>query len=99
MRTMKEEAFLQWAAERGLGLDPQYPQSAVLDFRSGSESRFWLVPPEPQRRPYFLATLLDLLGDWQTCYVWRHLGGWPDPEYIEPGRINDAVEMLILRGL
>ncbi len=39
------------------------------------------------------------MGDWQTCYVWRHLGRWPDLQHTDPRRINDAVEVLILKGL
>src|SRR5687768_613944 len=100
MRTLPQDDFLQWAAGQGLALDPEYPQSAVLGYLSGSDSRFWLVPPEPQRRPYFLALLLDLMGDWKTCFVWRHLGRWPDARQIKlcPG-INDIVELRILRAL
>lgn len=99
MKTLTEDEFLKWAAIKGLGLDPQYPQSAVLTFQSESERRFWIVPPEPEARPAFLALLIDLLGDWRSCYVWRHLGGWPHPDHIDAREINDAVEMLILRGL
>ena len=99
MTTLTEDEFLQWAAAKRLRLDPKYPESAVLDFQADSDSRFWEVPREPERRPYFLASLIDLMGDWQTCYVWRHLGSWPDPKHIDPRRINDAIEMLILKGL
>lgn len=99
MKTITEDEFLQWASTKGLGLDPQYPQSAVLGFQASSESRFWVVPREPECRPHFLASLIDLMGDWQTCYVWRHLGRWPDPKHVDPRDINDAVELLILKGL
>lgn len=99
MKTVTEDEFLHWASTKGLGLNPKYPQSAVLDYNAGSESRFWEVPREPERRPYFLALLIDLIGDWEACYVWRHLGSWPDPKQIDPRRINDAVELLILKGL
>ena len=99
MTTLTEDEFLQWAFAKGMMLDPKYPQSAVLDFKTDSDSRFWEVPRAPERRPHFLASLIDLMGDWQTCYIWRHLGGWPDPAGIDPRRINDAVEMLILQGL
>jgi hypothetical protein len=99
MKTVTEDEFLQWASTKGLGIDPKYLQFAVLDFRASSESRFWDVPRRPERRPYFLASLIDLMGDWQTCYVWRHLGSWPDLKHIDPRRINDAVEPLILNGL
>jgi len=99
MKTVTEEEFLRWASTKGLGLDPRYPRSAVLDFRDGSESRFWEVPREPERRPCFLASLIDLMGDWQTCYVWRHLGSWPDPKHLDTDRMDDGVELLILKGL
>src|SRR5581483_7897100 len=99
MRTVNKDQFLQWASTKGLGLNPKYPQSAVLHFLATSDSRFWEIPPQPERRPSFLASLIDLMGDWQTCYVWRHLGNWPDPKHIDARRINDAVELLILKGL
>ena len=99
MRTLTEEAFLSWAADKGLGLDPKYPDAAVLDFLSGSDSRFWMVPAEPERRPYLIASLLELMGDWQLCHSWRHLGSWPDPNTVNVTRINDVVECRILQGL
>jgi hypothetical protein len=100
MRTVAETEFLRWADERGLALDPRYPQSAVLNFRAGSgEARFWCVPPEPERRPYFLASFLELLGDWNSCFAWRHLGSWPALGDIDPQRVNDLVEHQILKGL
>jgi hypothetical protein len=40
MRTITEQDFLRWAAGKSLGLDPRYPDAAVLDFLGGSESRF-----------------------------------------------------------
>lgn len=99
MRTTTEREFLRWAAGRGLGLDPQYRDAAVLDYQGGSDARFWVVPAEPERRPYFVASLLELLGDWHTCYVWRHLGSWPDPNDTDGQRVNDVVELRILQGL
>ncbi len=99
MRIITKEEFLEWAATKGLHLDPQYPKSAVLNFREESGSRFWEVPPEPECRPHFLALLFDLLEDWQTCYVWRNLGNWPDPAHQDPRRAGDAVELQILKGL
>jgi hypothetical protein len=98
MKTVTETAFLEWADREGLFLDPQYPESAVLVFRSDpQQDRFWEVPVEPERRPYFLQCFLELMGDWQDCYAWRHLGSWP--ESAEPLRINDVVEWQILKGL
>jgi hypothetical protein len=37
------------------------------------------------------------MGDWQECYVWRHLGSWP--KSADSLRINDVVELQILEGL
>jgi hypothetical protein len=100
MKSLTEAQFLRWAAKHGLGRDPQYPQSAVLAFREvSSDARFWRVPTEPERRPYFLASLIDLMGDWTACFCWRHLGSWPDAAHIDPRRINDVVEHQILKGL
>jgi hypothetical protein len=98
MTTLTESEFLAWAETSGLRLDPQYPHSAVLVFHPPSQqARFWKVPTEPERRPYFILSLLELMGDWKGCYVWRHLGSWPDR--ADPSRINDVVELRILEGL
>jgi hypothetical protein len=98
MKTLTETEFLIWAERAGIGVDPRYPQSAVLGFRPDSgDARFWCVPPEPERRPYFIGALLELMGDWQSCYAWRHLGGWP--KSVDCRRFSDVVELGILKGL
>ncbi|MGB2712713.1 MAG: hypothetical protein WBC51_00945 [Vicinamibacterales bacterium] len=98
MKTLTQAAFLAWADGAGLGLDPQYPASAVLVLRPDPhQDRFWEIPAEPERRPYFILSLLELMGDWQECYAWRHLGRWP--ESADPLRVNDVVEWRILKGL
>lgn len=98
MKTLAESAFLAWVENAGLCLDPQYPESAVLVFRPDpQQDRFWEVPAEPERRPSFILSLLELMDDWQECYAWRHLGSWP--ESADPLRINDVIELRILKGL
>ena len=98
METITEAAFLQWASEKGMGLDEKYPKSAVLSYKPDMEQdRFWEVPFEPERRPYFILSMLSFLGDWNTCYVWRHLGSWP--QSANPHRINDQIELQILKGI
>ena len=98
MKTLTESAFLAWADGAGLCLDPRYPQSAVLVFRPDPhQDRFWETPAEPECRPYFILSLLELMGEWQECYAWRHLGSWP--ESVDPLRVNDVVELQILKGL
>jgi len=98
MKSLNEAEFLEWATGKGLHLDPRYPKSAVLTFRDApGEARFWKVPFEPHRRPYFILSLLKLLGNWRVCYVWRHMGSWP--REVDPLRVNDVVELEIFKGL
>ena len=98
MKTLTRADFLNWAEPLGLGLDERYPNSAVVLFRPTSHHvRFWDVPPEPERRPSFIVSLLELMGDWQSCHVWRHRGAWPELAVSSP--INEAVERRILEGL
>jgi|SRR5678815_4983169 len=98
MKTVDESEFLRWTNSVGLFIDDRYPQSNVLGFRREPElARFWEVPLEPEVRPYFVASLLELMGQWQSCFVWRHLGIWPAA--AEGSRINDMVELELLKGL
>jgi hypothetical protein len=98
MRAHQEHEFLAWAERSGFHIDPRYPESAVLTFHPDSEhDRFWDVPVQPERRPYFIASILECMGDWQASYAWRHLGSWPQSAI--PERINDVVELRILHGL
>jgi hypothetical protein len=39
------------------------------------------------------------MDHWHACYVWRHLGSWPDPNSVDVRRPNDVVECRILEGL
>lgn len=98
MKQVSKAEFLRWAAGKGMRLDPKYPDSAVLGYVAGGKARFWVVPEEAEQRPYLLMSLLELMGEWERCYVWRHLGRWPDASRMEE-RINDRVEATILEGL
>lgn len=98
MRSLSEHQFLDWARTQGIGVDEHYPKAVVLTFKLDSnEHRFWEVPPEAERRPYFALSILQLMGEWKSCYVWRHMGSWPGS--ANPLRINDNVELQILSGL
>jgi len=97
MKRLPESDFLAWADARGLGLDPQYPHSVLVFQPDPEQDRFWEVPAEPECRPSFISSLLELMGEWRECYAWRHLGRWP--ESADPSRVNDVVELQILRGL
>lgn len=98
MRTLSEADFLAWVRELGVHVDEGYPQSASLAFATKPGlDRFWQVPAAPERRPHFIACMLRQMGDWKSCYVWRHMGSWP--RSAEPARTNDVIALRILRGL
>ena len=100
MKSLMEADFLRWAEDHGLTVDPRYPQSARLQFRPASDCvRFWCIPDQPQRRPYFYSSVLELAGPWDSCFVWRHLGSWPNKDHIDPRRVNDGVEFELLKGI
>jgi hypothetical protein len=61
--------------------------------------RFWCVPDQPQRRPFFYSCVLELAGSWNSCFAWRHRGSWPSEETLNPSRINDCIEAQLLKGV
>ena len=98
MRVLSEADLLAWAEDRAMGLDQRHRDLAILTFRPDpGHDRFWSVPPAPGRRPYFIASMLDLTGEWGACFVWKALGSWPAS--ANPQRINDVIQLRILRGL
>src|SRR5438046_1994478 len=98
MKNLTEFEFLEWATRNGMGLDENYPRSRSLVFRTApNQSRFWCVPSEPECRPYLLSSLVELMGDWERCYVWKHLGSWSDS--ADPGEIDEVVNLRLLKGL
>ena len=99
MTAIPEDRFVATLAEKGLALDPKYPDARALHYPNETHSRFWVTPTNARRRPYFLSTLLDLLGDWQTCSAWRPKGSWGDPRDVELERPDYVVEQCIFRGL
>lgn len=98
MNTSRDSEFLAWAKSKGLGLDARYPGSAVLTFQPDPDlDRFWVVPREPECRPFFLHFLLGLLGEWKSCHVWRHLGVWRNDSDAADADVR--VENQIFRGI
>ncbi len=98
MKMHREDQFLQWAKSKGMLLDPRYPEFAVLSFDPPADiHRFWVVPPQPEMRPYFIASLLDL-ADGDSYFCWRHLGSWPEaPDPWVPENVQ--LEYQILSGI
>lgn len=100
MKSLAEADFLRWAEDRDIIVDAKYPQSAVLKFRPASDNaRFWLMPDQARRRPFFISSMLELVGPWDTCFAWRHMGSWPSQEHLDLGRINDVIEFELLKGI
>lgn len=100
MKVHSESDFLAWVKARGIVVDAPHPDYPALAFQGTSpEARFWVVPDAPERRSFFMTSLLDLMGDWRSCWVWRHCGAWPSREHLDAGRINDCVELVILEGV
>ena len=98
MKKHSKKRFLNWAAAHGLGLDERYPGSAILTFKPDPDlARFWEIPPEPGRRPHFLSLMLELMGEWRSCFAWRHMGKWPSKTDLE--RPNEMVERQIYDGV
>lgn len=99
MTTIPQDHFVATLAQTGLALDPKYPDARVLRYTGEMHSRFWITPTAARRRPFFLSSLLDLLGDWQTCSCWRPKGSWADFRDVELQRPDYSVEQCIFRGL
>jgi len=98
MKRYSEQKFLTWAGNHAIGMDSRYPQLAILNFEPDPDcDRFWEIPLEPERRPYFIASILEAMGDWSSCFVWRHMGSWPTRP--DPLRLNDKIEFGILKSV
>jgi hypothetical protein len=100
MKTLSEAEFLVWARGHGLEFDSRYPASKSLVFASSPlYLRYWPVPESMQPRSEFLGQLLSLLGKWESCFAWRHLGWWPDGEGLRPEWASDIIEHRLLSAV
>lgn len=99
MKFLSEEAFLEIVRAKGITISADYPDCAFLDYGSATEGRYWVVPPEPERRPRFILALLNLMGDWDNCFAWRHDGSWPDVSNPETREWCNPVDLCILTNL
>ena len=81
-----------------MGLDERLANLAILTFKPDPAlARFWVIPPQPECQPFFFLLMLKLMGEWDSCFVWRHMGSWPAKANRQ--RPNDMVEFQILSGL
>jgi hypothetical protein len=99
MNTYTEKTFLELMDNRAVGVDNRYPTMAILKFipENPECSRFWEIPSEPERRPYFIASVLEAMSPWTSCFAWRHMGSWPTNP--DPLRLNDRIEFGILKSI
>jgi hypothetical protein len=77
MRSLSPDAFLQWAGDRGIGRDAQFPDSEHLVFTGLSgDSRYWEYPQEASIIPLFIDTLLIAVGRRQRFWLYPGHGYW-----------------------
>jgi hypothetical protein len=76
IRTLTSEAFKVWTADRGIGRNPQDPQSEHLVFTSGGVGTHWPYPGEVARVPHFVGTLLAAVRPNDRYWVYPTQGVW-----------------------
>jgi hypothetical protein len=97
VKRIKEQLFINNIREIGLKLDPKYPDSAILSFDNVSTySRFWNIPDQARKYPFFTNTILTNIDPWKYVYIWKHMGSWDVLKHRE--RVNDDIQALIYKG-
>lgn len=84
---MTSDAFVEWAAQRGIGSDPRFPDAPYLTSRR--ESRFWEYPPA-EAAPHFINALIAAVGSDVRFWIYPKRGYWEvDPWFAAhpPGRV------------
>jgi hypothetical protein len=76
IRILRPEAFMVWAADRGIGRNPAHPESQHLVFAASGCSRYWPYPAEASRVPHFVATLLSAVRPNDRYWVYPDRGVW-----------------------
>jgi hypothetical protein len=98
MQTQPRIEFMSWAIDQGIVTSPRYPNSGDLEFKGEPiHARFWVVPTKPDARAAFIRVLLQLLGEWQRCFVWVKKHIWPKPTWREDP--SSQVELTIFRDM
>ena len=99
MRVVETDEFLQWAGERGLGLDERYNEPRCLVYKPDRDVwRFWGVPRSPRACTEFFGCLLDGAGPWASCRLWFRGGRWPDQVKHDHTESNEEVRAAVLRS-
>jgi hypothetical protein len=97
MQAVSHEQFLRWAADRGVTVDPRYPDSGCLRLVPVADhARFWVVPTDVTTSPRFFTSLLDGLDEWATGLLWPRSGRWP--RHGSSQSYDGGVRDVVLRG-
>ncbi len=77
MHRLRREEFFLKAAESDIGLNKQFANSQSIDFQSTSGVwKPWPRPANPGRVLSFLDCLLQAVGPWETCWLYKGHGYW-----------------------
>jgi hypothetical protein len=76
IRTLNTEAFKIWTSDRGIGRDPNHPDSEHLIFTAGGVSGNLACPGEAARVPQFLGALLSAVRPNDRYWVYPARGIW-----------------------
>lgn len=65
-----------WAADRGIGRNPQLSSSDHLVFTAGGVSRYWPYPSAAPEVPHFVSTMLSAIRPNDRYWVYPERGAW-----------------------
>lgn len=98
MKRIKEKQFIGNIENMGITVDPNYPDSVVLSFIDKVDfDRFWCIPKEARKIPFFIESILDTIDDWTSVFIWKNMGSWNTK--IAKERLNDDIQSIIYRGI
>ena len=97
MKRITEKQFIEILKSIKIEIDPKYPNSVILSYLNSSYSRFWSIPEEARKIPYFIETIINAIDEWKNIYVWKHMGSWTTK--IRGNRVNDDVQAIIYKGI
>jgi hypothetical protein len=87
MKSLSSEQFAQWMRQRGYVLHRHgYVQ---IEHDVPPETRFWEVPEEAYRFPYFVRSVLETVDPWGECVL--HSREWLNVLPFDAGRVRDRM--------
>jgi hypothetical protein len=83
IRTLTNEAFQVWMADRGIGRSPKEGEADRLVFTAGGVGGRWSYPGAASRVPEFVSTLLTAVRRNERYWVYPERGVWSPAREIE----------------